>query len=186
MHLRTLWNVTGLGMAILAMTTFASQTMAQEHAEHKHEEMSTKSEGKTITINGEVVDIACYTGHDAKGEKHASCAEMCINGGQPAGIVTSEGKLYIVLGENHKAPSTVVKDVIAKQVTASGKLIEKGGNNFLVVSKIESEKETNSSKVTKETKENKKITYTCSMHPEVVSDKPGDCPKCGMTLVLKK
>lgn len=28
--------------------------------------------------------------------------------------------------------------------------------------------------------------YTCEMHPEVISDKPGDCPKCGMKLVLKK
>ena len=25
--------------------------------------------------------------------------------------------------------------------------------------------------------------YTCPMHPEVVSDEPGSCPKCGMTLV---
>jgi hypothetical protein len=25
--------------------------------------------------------------------------------------------------------------------------------------------------------------YTCPMHPEVRSDKPGQCPKCGMTLV---
>ena len=24
--------------------------------------------------------------------------------------------------------------------------------------------------------------YTCPMHPEVVTDAPGDCPKCGMTL----
>lgn len=28
--------------------------------------------------------------------------------------------------------------------------------------------------------------YTCEMHPEVVSDKPGKCPKCGMNLVPKK
>lgn len=27
--------------------------------------------------------------------------------------------------------------------------------------------------------------YTCTMHPEVVMDKPGKCPKCGMTLVEK-
>ena len=32
----------------------------------------------------------------------------------------------------------------------------------------------------------KKVRYTCSMHPEVVQDKPGDCPKCGMKLVEKK
>lgn len=30
-----------------------------------------------------------------------------------------------------------------------------------------------------------KEIYTCTMHPEVVSDKPGKCPKCGMTLVRK-
>jgi hypothetical protein len=29
-----------------------------------------------------------------------------------------------------------------------------------------------------------KEVYTCTMHPEVHSDKPGDCPKCGMKLVL--
>jgi hypothetical protein len=26
--------------------------------------------------------------------------------------------------------------------------------------------------------------YKCPMHPEVISDKPGKCPKCGMNLVL--
>ena len=28
-------------------------------------------------------------------------------------------------------------------------------------------------------------TYTCPMHPEVISDKPGKCPQCGMDLELK-
>ena len=38
-----------------------------------------------------------------------------------------------------------------------------------------------------ETKEvTAKVQYTCTMHPEVISDKPGDCPKCGMALVEKK
>jgi predicted Zn-ribbon and HTH transcriptional regulator len=30
-----------------------------------------------------------------------------------------------------------------------------------------------------------KVQYTCTMHPEVLSDKPGKCPKCGMTMVKK-
>ena len=28
--------------------------------------------------------------------------------------------------------------------------------------------------------------YTCTMHPEVVMNKPGKCPKCGMKLVAMK
>jgi Cu2+-exporting ATPase len=28
--------------------------------------------------------------------------------------------------------------------------------------------------------------YTCPMHPEIMQDKPGNCPKCGMTLVVAK
>jgi CopA family copper-resistance protein len=30
-----------------------------------------------------------------------------------------------------------------------------------------------------------KVIYTCPMHPEVKMDKPGNCPKCGMTLERK-
>jgi Cu(I)/Ag(I) efflux system membrane fusion protein len=33
---------------------------------------------------------------------------------------------------------------------------------------------------------NAAVKYTCSMHPEVVKDAPGNCPKCGMKLVEKK
>ena len=36
------------------------------------------------------------------------------------------------------------------------------------------------------TNTSKMVQYTCSMHPDVVQDKPGKCPKCGMTLVEKK
>ena len=30
------------------------------------------------------------------------------------------------------------------------------------------------------------VKYTCGMHPDVVQDKLGNCPKCGMALVEKR
>ena len=44
---------------------------------------------------------------------------------------------------------------------------------------------TGSSDKTAQSGAQKNAQYTCSMHPEVVVDKPGDCPKCGMKLVEK-
>ena len=38
----------------------------------------------------------------------------------------------------------------------------------------------------KKSEEAGRVQYTCPMHPEVVQDKPGNCPKCGMKLVEKK
>jgi hypothetical protein len=29
------------------------------------------------------------------------------------------------------------------------------------------------------------MSYTCPMHPDVVNNEPGKCPKCGMDLVKK-
>lgn len=36
------------------------------------------------------------------------------------------------------------------------------------------------------TNKEKPVTYTCSMHPEIHSNKPGNCPKCGMKLIKEK
>ena len=35
------------------------------------------------------------------------------------------------------------------------------------------------------TKETHAMQYYCPMHPEVVTDAPGKCPKCGMDLIKK-
>lgn len=32
----------------------------------------------------------------------------------------------------------------------------------------------------------KEVPYVCPMHPDVRSDKPGKCPKCGMNLIKDK
>lgn len=51
------------------------------------------------------------------------------------------------------------------------------GNGLLFAQK---EKQT---KVTGKSATITKAQYTCSMHPEIKSDKPGKCPKCKMDLV---
>lgn len=49
----------------------------------------------------------------------------------------------------------------------------------------ESKKENNEHSEYESMKEEHVHTYTCPMHPEVKSDKPGKCPKCGMNLEHK-
>ena len=40
--------------------------------------------------------------------------------------------------------------------------------------------------ITKETKQQSGAeVYTCPMHPQIISDRPGSCPICGMDLVKK-
>jgi Cu(I)/Ag(I) efflux system membrane fusion protein len=46
-------------------------------------------------------------------------------------------------------------------------------------------KENGKVQVSEKTENHKKEYYTCTMHPQVISDKPGVCPICGMELVKK-
>lgn len=46
--------------------------------------------------------------------------------------------------------------------------------------------DTKSATEKKSEKQNTAAMYTCTMHPEIKSDKPGKCPKCGMDLVEQK
>ncbi|MCL5733290.1 MAG: copper-translocating P-type ATPase [Patescibacteria group bacterium] len=38
----------------------------------------------------------------------------------------------------------------------------------------------------KNTESSKSVAYTCPMHPEIIQDKPGICPECGMNLIPVK
>ena len=54
-----------------------------------------------VTVQGEVLDMACYLGHGAKGDEHAACAAKSIKAGQPMGLLASDGKVYLLVA-SHK------------------------------------------------------------------------------------
>src|SRR5262245_34580152 len=89
--------------------------------------LADKPAGKAKdTITGEVVDITCYASHAAKGDKHTACAQKCLQGGMPAGIVAA-GKLWIVTMGDHTSPGTKLASFAGKNVTAEGTKLEKDG-----------------------------------------------------------
>ena len=85
--------------------------------------------GATKEVTGEIVDMACYADHGAKGEKHMACGEKCIKGGLPVGIL-SEGKAYLVIGE-HKPMNDDLAALCGKTVTLKGKVVSNGGVTML-------------------------------------------------------
>ena len=69
-------------------TIFMSATVAQAQDTDK------KMDAQKVTLEGELVDIRCYSAMGAKGEEHEMCANACAKAGDPVGILTKDGKLY--------------------------------------------------------------------------------------------
>ena len=57
--------------------------------------------GKPITVVGEIVDFSCYLQLGKHGEKHRSCGQKCVANGQPIGLLTRSGALYMLMPEEH-------------------------------------------------------------------------------------
>ncbi len=90
-----------------------------------------------MTIKGEVLDMSCYMSGGAKGADHKACATKCINGGSPMGILTEDGKVYLLV-ENHKKADAyaTVKKYAGEQVEISGNYADRGGVQGLVVDEV--------------------------------------------------
>ena len=57
--------------------------------------------GHDVTMVGEVVDFSCYLQLGKHGEKHRACGQKCAQNGQPIGLLTKDGTLYMLMPEEH-------------------------------------------------------------------------------------
>lgn len=83
---------------------------------------------------GEVVDMACYLSHDAKGPDHAECAKRCVKNGQPMGLLTEDGKVFL-LAADHKDGSAfeALKDLAGSDAEVTGMLSDSSGIKMITV-----------------------------------------------------
>ena len=90
--------------------------------------------GTDTALSGEVVDLACYIGHGAKGPDHQKCALKCAQMGQPMGLLSSEGKLYLLVADHADAdPFNKARNLAGAQVEIRGEPMEKDGVSILTV-----------------------------------------------------
>ena len=133
------------------MVIGATAKLALSH-EHKHgmamadtttaaKDKGEPGGGEDVTLQGEILDMACFIPEQAKGAKHAECAATCVKGGAPAGLLTKNGKVYLLVPshEDEKAFDGV-KNLAGQRVSIKGDLYTRGGLNALMVESVEKAK----------------------------------------------
>jgi hypothetical protein len=121
-------KLVAFSVAVVVASLIAAWTVQAE--EHKHDA------GSEVTVKGEVLDMACYLDHGAKGEKHAQCAATCIESGLPVGIKGEDGKTYLLIGD-HKPLNKQLAEHAGKTITVKGKLVSRDGINMIANAEIQ-------------------------------------------------
>ena len=74
-----------------------------------------KRNTKDLQIEGEVVDLTCYTSRGLSGAGHKACATRCLTRGAPAGLVDQDGNIFVII-----APSPGYASYAAQTIRLSG------------------------------------------------------------------
>jgi len=89
------------------------------------------------TVTGEILDMSCYLGHGAHGEKHRKCAQTCLDSGGPMGLLTADGKVYLLVLDHDKMEVyQSLQKKAADTVTVTGVVATKDGVTTLAPSAV--------------------------------------------------
>lgn len=96
--------------------------------------------GKSTTVVGEVIDLSCYLQVGKHGDKHRDCGQKCVRNGQPVGLLTEDGSVYMLIDEEHDPRRDGMTEfrkqaveLMAHVVTVHGTLTEVDGHKALYV-----------------------------------------------------
>ena len=117
-------------LAAIVILAGAGEVAAHGEDSHGHDD-------KGMTVRGEILDMACYVAHEAKGPDHAACAKRCVKGGQPMGLLAEDGTVYLLYA-NHEDGSAYeqAKEYAGQKVEVVGIAATKAGIKGLEVSNV--------------------------------------------------
>lgn len=86
------------------------------------------ADGDAVTLEGEVVDLSCYLTDGRKGRAHKTCAKRCAERGLPIGILTDDGKVYLLM-EDHadEEPYENARKLAGERAKVTGKQFTERG-----------------------------------------------------------
>jgi hypothetical protein len=94
-------------------------------------------QGETVKVKGEVIDLWCFLEGGDHGVDHKECAVMCAKAGNPIGLLTEKGEIYVMMGmKDHQPGREILIDKMAETVTVEGTLVKKGGVQVIYVSAV--------------------------------------------------
>lgn len=103
------------------------------------------AEGERIRVTGEMIDTWCYFsgvmgGPEAVvGSAHHTCALWCAAGGIPVGLLTDDGRVYMVVkwqDETTVADGRTLLTVQSHRLTADGLWYRRDGIDYLFVADV--------------------------------------------------
>lgn len=80
-------------------TTWSSTTV--ESAVPDKDGVKAPRTGHIVTVTGEVIDVSCYLQLGKHGAGHKECGQKCAREGNPIGLLTAEGTVYLLMAEEH-------------------------------------------------------------------------------------
>lgn len=112
----------------------AAWSATTEEAAAKPENKAWLKKGRAVTLTGEVVDLSCYLQLGKKGEAHKACGAKCVAAGEPAGLLTAQGKVYMLMAEQHHprrdgqvSLAQEMSSQMGQTLTVNGMLVTNGG-----------------------------------------------------------
>lgn len=89
------------------------------------------------TVTGEILDMKCYMSSGAHGDGHKDCAATCVKNGSPMGVLTSDGKVYLLIeGKNASDAFDAAKKLAGEMATITGTISEKNGVQAIIVTDV--------------------------------------------------